>query len=337
MRLQILGHGLAGAVLAEQASAAGHTLSVMDHGPPAASRVAAGLYTPVTGKRLTPTWALEEALPAMRRFYRNLEQHLGLTCLHERPTLRIFTSSGQRQEALNRPLPDGIVPAADADIPHGVRAPDGAVWITGGGWLDIPPLLEALEARRKARGEWGPLPHPDLTLHATGFSAATHPLWQEAGWRNAYGDVLTVAIPGLAESAILSFDRFLLPLGAGSFRLGATYFWEIDSPAPRPRGRDELMAELQARVTLPLTLTEHRAGIRPVALARVPILGPHPDNPEHWIFNGFGSKAVLQAPWLAERLLQHWADGTPLPRETLAPRRIQRQRDRNRHSNPVKA
>ena len=329
-RIQIVGHGLAGAILADVASRAGCQIKVTDTTLPtgaSSSRVAAGLFTPVTGQRLTPGWAMDDALPEVHQYYPDLEIRLGISCFHPLPTLRVIRDEAAWHHWQTQPHPPAVLPAPSPTSP--LKPAAGALWIHGGGWVNLPPLLDALTRERQTKAEWGEWPAPDLTVDCSGHRAATHPLWQEAGWRNAHGDILTLHIPGLPQTCIHSFGKFLLPLGNQRFRLGATYHWDESAPAPHPDGRAELEAALRQHLTLPFHVLNHQAGIRPVALARVPIIGPHPDHPRQWIFNGFGSKGVLHTPWLARRLVQHWRDATPLPRETLAPRRILRQRDRN--------
>jgi len=325
--ISIRGHGLAGALLAETASAAGFQVKVHDTGLPAASRVAAGLFTPVTGQRLRLSWRAEDALPLCHRVYPALEQTLGVSFYTRLPTLRVFTSAAQREEWAEKPCADCVQTRPLPPLP--IHAPHGGVWIDGGGWVNVPVLLDALQARRAARGEWGEHPDADLRIDCTGHHAVRHPLWRETGWRNARGDVLTVEIPGLPGGRIYSFDKFLMPLENGQFRLGATYDWEETEPVPTARGRETLEKALRAFTDLPYTILDHQAGVRPVAIARVPVAGPHPDRPREWILNGYGSKGVLYAPWMCQSILRYWQHNIPLPKETWAPRRIQRQRDRN--------
>ncbi|MGA0332562.1 MAG: NAD(P)/FAD-dependent oxidoreductase [Kiritimatiellia bacterium] len=324
--IQILGHGLAGAILAETLSAAGFRIRIWDDDGTSSSRVAAGMYTPLTGRRLIPSWSLEEALPAVNRFYPRLERETGETFFFPRSTLRIFRSEAECEEWRTRggggytfPLPPGEFP---------FRMNHGGCEIRGGGWVDLPRMLEALRHRRNAKEEWGKWENPGITIWAEGTRASENPLWREVGWRHAHGDILTLRIPDLAEDRIYNFGKFLVPLGNNLFRCGATYNWETLAPLPRTAGREELENELRMILTLPFETVEHRAGIRPVALARVPVAGPHPEYLDQWIFNGFGSKGVLLAPWMAERMRQRLRGESELPKETLAVRRIQRQRDR---------
>jgi glycine oxidase len=326
--LSIRGHGIAGALLAETASAAGFRVKVHDTGLPSASRVAAGLFTPVTGQRLSLSWNAEAALPLCHDVYPALERMLGVSFYTRLPTLRMFSSAAQRREWEGKPRAACVREIARPNLP--LNAAFGCVEIDGGGWVNLPVLLDALKARRMARDEWGECPEADLQIDCTGHHASTHPLWKEADWRNAHGEVLTVEIPGLPQNRIYSFEKFLMPLGEERFRLGATYAWDRTDPAPTPQGRAELGNALRGITDLPFIVIDHQAGIRPVAHARVPIAGPHPDQPREWILNGYGSKGVLYAPWICQCILNHWQTGTPLPKEIQAPRRILRQRDRKR-------
>ena len=47
---------------------------------------------------------------------------------------------------------------------------------------------------------------------------------------------------------------------------------------------------------------EHVAGVRPIIRQSRPVIGSHPENDNLLIFNGLGSKGVLYAPGVADRL-----------------------------------
>ncbi len=326
--VHVVGHGLAGAILAETASQKGLRIRVSDDGGPSSSRVAAGLFTPLTGQRLIPSWGLDEAYPVLKRFYPMLESSLGVSIFHECSTCRILRTAKQREEVECRKS----VWAQDwTAAPPPFKAPFGMVEVQGGGWVNLPAMLDALKKRRQQRGEWAGPPIPnECTIWCQGAAASQDPRWKDVGWRIAHGDVLTVRIPGLSSSAIYNFDKFLLPIGNGLFRLGATYDWHTATPVPRLKGRQELEEALASCLQLPFEVVDHQAGLRPVALARVPVAGPHPEEPHHWIFNGFASKGVLLAPWMAECTVQALLTGEGIPKETLSTRRIQRQRDREK-------
>ena len=89
----IIGQGLAGSLLAGQFMAAGKRTLVIDNGNvAAASRVAAGLVNPVTGKRLVKEPKAEKYLSAARECYGRLAEQFGVSFFHDKPMLRLFDS-----------------------------------------------------------------------------------------------------------------------------------------------------------------------------------------------------------------------------------------------------
>ncbi len=272
-------------------------------------------------------WALDQALPQVNALYPELEALLGVACYFPLPTCRLFRSAEQRDAWNERPADELVAELDISALPF--EAPWGGVSVTGGGWLDLPLMLDALKARRQSMGEWGaPDGGADITVWAEGGRAAVNPLWSDIGWRNVHGDVLTLKIPTLPEDRIYSFGKFLLPLGHSRFRCGATYVRDLHSSAPTEAGRDELVSEVDELLTVPFDIEAHAAGVRPVTVSRQPIAGPHPDDASQWILNGFGSKGVLYVPWVVDGLLRHITSAAAMPGEVWAPRRIQRQRDR---------
>jgi len=300
---------------------------VTDDGGPASSQVAAGLYTPLTGRRMIRSWELDAVLPVVNRFYPALEKKLGLKFFHPLDSIRIFSSEPEREEWEKRKDVEFTREFDVSKLPF--DSPWGGCRIRGGGWVDLPVMLDGLKNRRIALKEWGDIESAyDFKIWAEGVKAAKNPLWTDVGWRNAHGDILTVSVPGLSKEYIYHPGKFLAPIGNKLFRCGATYTWDLDSHAPRPQGRKDLEEELARVLKLPFEVIDHQSGIRPVAVARVPVAGPHPEKGNQLIFNGFGSKGVLMAPWMAERMLEWMQSGKELPKETRAARRMTRQRDR---------
>jgi glycine/D-amino acid oxidase-like deaminating enzyme len=138
------------------------------------------------------------------------------------------------------------------------------------------------------------------------------------GWlpfQPAKGEILTLETDAPLPQAVLNAGRWLLPLVAGRFRFGATYDWTTRDQEPSTGGRETLLKDLPEIIRLPdARLVAHRAGVRPAALDNAPIVGPHPEHPNLWIFNGFGSKGALQIPGYAASLADHLEGGGALPK-----------------------
>ena len=68
-------------------------------------------------------------------------------------------------------------------------------------------------------------------------------------------------------------------------------------------------------MTVPYTIVEQSAGIRPTVKDRRPLLGVHPKHTRLALFNGLGTRGVMIAPKMAQELYQHLSEGTPLEEE----------------------
>lgn len=89
----LVGHGLAGGILARTLSQQGYKLAVFDvYKATSASRVAAGLVNPLAGKRFAKSWLAEKFVPYARAFYQQLEKDLGINIWHSLPIFKLFSS-----------------------------------------------------------------------------------------------------------------------------------------------------------------------------------------------------------------------------------------------------
>ncbi|WP_210520693.1 NAD(P)/FAD-dependent oxidoreductase [Hymenobacter terricola] len=329
----VVGHGIAGATLAYVLRQRGHQVMVYDPGQEnSASNVAAGLMNPVAGKRFALTWRAADLLPFAATFYRELEQRFGQPFFTETPILKLFGSLEEQNAVLTRsadqPWGDfvaGLV-TSDPGLP-GVNGPFGGAWLRHGGHLAVRTLLAALAAEGTRDG-WLRRETFDWTRLATSAAGATyagrvrarHVICCEgaAAVRNPYfgwlpltpnqGEVLDVDCADLSTAQVLNRGAYVVPVGPGKFRVGATYRWPPFSEVPTAVGREELAARLTIITDLPFTVTGQRAGVRPAVRDRRPLLGPHPTVPSLSFCGGYGSKGVMLAPRLAT-LLADWLDG----------------------------
>ncbi|MBW3130374.1 NAD(P)/FAD-dependent oxidoreductase [Hymenobacter profundi] len=327
----LIGHGLAGATLAHTLRRRGRTVLVYDPGHPnSASKVAAGLINPVAGKRFALAWKIDELLPAATAFYQAMEQHYGETFFIQAPIQKLFSSVAEQNTVVAR--------SADAPWRHyvtevtgalpplaGVRQEFGGIQIQHGGYVRLRELLAMLAQEALAQGwlrqevfEWSQLVFDaDGATYAPGqvrarqvvccegVGAVQNPYFNWLPLTPNQGEVLDVACPGLPDGQVLNKGAYVVPLGEGHFRVGATYRWPPFAEGITPEATAELSQRLADMTTLPFTITAQRAGVRPAVRDRKPLLGRHPGLPILSIFNGFGSKGVLLAPGLADQLANY--------------------------------
>jgi len=320
----IIGQGLAGTALAWHLRWRGFRVLVLDRGDAVtSSRIAAGLLTPITGKRLALTWRFAELWPVAVAFYRRVEIETGEAFFREQPMVRLFQNEEEREVFAKR---------ADREFRGLVRRPEplvnanwfanplGGFEMTQAGQLVTERYLDASRTAFEQNGgfriasiepsdiELSPdcvrLPRLGVAARTLIFCEgfAPNPWFPALRFNAVKGEILTLRIPGLTEDRIVNRGVWLMPLGGDVFRAGSTYDRDALDCVPTVRGRDEIVSRLQSFLRLPFEVIGHTAAVRPVTEDQRPLVGVHPECPQLAIFNGLGSKGALQAPYFAEQL-----------------------------------
>ncbi len=340
--LLIAGQGLAGTLLAWEAHWEGLRVVIVDPDEKdTASKVAAGIINPITGHRLTKSWRFDELHPAAIDFYRRSGKDLGRFFYHERTILRclddaesigLWEKKSQREEYHQlfsydresvRPAdPDSFLPCASRFATRRC------------GNLDVPGFLAASR-------EFFALQHRvvtelvDLTAfhsdsssarciryrgisarHAVfclGENGACSRFFRKLPLKRAKGEVLEIEIPDSTENRIVSRrGKWVLPAGNGRFLAGSTYSWDPENRLPSEAGKNAILAGLRSTLREDPAILRHRSGIRPIVRGSRPVLGQHPDTPGVAIFNGLGSKGVLNGPHFARTLIRNLIADAPI-------------------------
>ena len=333
----IVGQGLAGTTLAWHLQEAGQRVLIIDRDEAVtASKIAAGLITPVTGQRLALSWRVDEFLPVARKFYARIEKRTDTKFFHPRAAVRLFSTDAEPAAWMDRcqhpdfqmqmltPQPSPVIRAEIADAPFGGFAMQAAQ-------LDVAAYLDASRAVlpcERMTLDW----QRDVTLgadeifvkgHRTrllmsceGFAATRNPYFSWVPFRAAKGDILTVRFHGAMPQQSVHRGIWIAPAAdADVFYVGATYDWETLDQVPSAAARDDLERQLKAFVRVPYTVLDHRAAVRPIIHESKPRIGVHPQHPRLGFFNGLGSKGALLAPWYAETLANSLVRGTTLSRD----------------------
>ncbi len=308
---------------------AGWHLTIVDRGHEgSASAVAAGMWNPVSFRRVSVEPLLMSSHPEMAGVYRAMEVWLGERFFFPTPLVRVFPdqqSANLWDEKTRRPLLSPLVQPVPPSLSPHFNAPFGTGCVAGAGWLDVPKMLGAaraawmasntLTAESRSAGYSG-----EVTIWCTG--AAWHA--EGAAWRHAVipnkGQLLQVEMDGPALEELVHFGNFLVPSGSGGYVTGATYERSFDHAQPTPEARALLSTALEEVYSGPFAITGQTAGIRPTTRDRQPLIGPVEGWTNQYLFNGFGSRGVLLVPWCAARLVEHLETGCALPRAVATSR-----------------
>ena len=72
---------------------------------------------------------------------------------------------------------------------------------------------------------------------------------------------------------------------------------------------------LKEVISCDFEVIDHLAGVRPTVKDRRPLLGKHNLHNHLYILNGLGTRGVLFAPYLSDKLYQYIENGIPLDNE----------------------
>jgi glycine oxidase len=325
--IAIIGQGLAGSLLAWELWQHGVNFRVFDPGSSnSASAAAGGLFYPLAARKIKEAELASEQFRVMKETFTVIEKELQIKFLFNILSLKLV-----KQEE----LPAWQL-AAETGISHLVKEihPDismngikpgyaGAV-IGNSGYVDVSGFVsvtrEWLRGQNLLFSEMADynkiVPGPGMVtinghteakrlVFCEGPAGTENPFLPSGIIRKNKGELIEIEAPGVQEDFILRSDVFVLPVGNGRFRVGATYSHTDFDYHPTAEGLAELTEKLNRLIDLSYTVTGHWAGIRPTTRDRQPVIGSLPDQPGIAIFNGLGSRGVLQGPWYAA-LLRKW-------------------------------
>jgi glycine oxidase len=330
-KVHIIGQGLAGSVLAFLLKDAAFDVVIHDDGHLSSSSViAAGMWNPLSFKKLHASWLAEQLIPAAFRIYQSLEKKLNTAFFHPVDLVRIFPDIRGANEWDERSVHPEIKPFAgkpqDELTQKYFHAPFGTGTVKQAGWLHTRIFLESSRSyfvdsnslvEQKVNAamieQW--IAQGDVVIQCTGSNLIAEAPFAWLPVLKNKGEVLTINIKDMPDVEMYNFGKFIIPVGDGVFRLGATYELNPIHLDPTETAHNELTGDLQAHLLQPFDVLKHETGYRPTVPDRKPVIGFDPQYPLAGVFNGFGSKGVLLIPFFAEMLLNHMQHGSEIHRE----------------------
>ncbi len=338
----IVGQGIAGSVMALTLERMEKSVAILSKPELSSSSIiAAGVYNPFNFRRTMPVWKAREATGAARDFYPWFEQLSGSRFHFGRRIKRLFLSEDERKQwddyITANTTGEFVMPRAlMGGGEEYIHAPFGYGWIEKGGIVDTKKFLLTVRDHFSNRGYY----LEEKCKHAGFFSSengvvydsrveANHVIFCEGHLANSNpffdskviaptkGELLHVDIPGFNVPGVVNGQVYVASLddNFSQYACGATFNPGKSDEEITDTGKEQLIEKLKTITDLPFEVIGHYAGVRPAGRDRKPVLGRSRNNRNFSIFNGFGSKAVLYAPFLAQMLANHLENGAELAPE----------------------
>lgn len=329
--LLIVGQGLAGSAVAIRALQTNYRILVLDEpSENISSAVAAGLFNPVTGRKMIKTWLANEIFPSLHRYYEDAERLTGGKFFFPMPIYRAFVSVEEQNEWIAKGADDtyrDYVAGVSAHPGHGEKVKDafGGITLKQCGYLDTRRYLDSVRHYLTGKGAYatgkfdaGKLEigrnsvcygglRAKKVVFCQGVANASNPWFRYLPIRPLKGEFLTIQ-SDWEKRVILNRGVYMVPgQRLGEWRVGATFARDDHSIEVTSRAREELSRKLEDLIRIPFTVTGQQSGFRPTTPDRRPMLGAHPEHKSLIIFNGLGTKGVSLAPYFSEVLIR-WVE-----------------------------
>ncbi|WP_426431156.1 NAD(P)/FAD-dependent oxidoreductase [Winogradskyella sp. HB-48] len=333
----IVGCGLASIALCEQLRANNKSFIVFDDGSQQSSIVAAGLYNPVILKRFSEVWKAKEQLDIALPVYKKIEEDLNIKIDYKLRLLRRFSSIEEQNlwfNASDKPkLEKYLSTQLVKNNNDAIDAAFGFGEVLHAGRLDTKKLISSYKDFLKQNQSLieDSFVHQKLQIESTlviyenikakqivfaeGFGVKKNPYFKYIPLNGTKGEVLIIKAPELKIDYGVKSSVFIIPLENDLYAVGATYNWTDKSNQPTEEGKQELISKLKTFLKCEFEVVQHLAGIRPTVKDRRPLVGRHPEYQNLYVLNGLGTRGVMIAPYVAEKLYNFVENNEPLDLE----------------------
>lgn len=332
----LIGHGLAGSILGYRLLQAGKTVRIIDSpSENKSSRIAAGLYNPITGRKMVKTWLADSLFPEIKPLYEELEKVTGKTFLEEISIYRPFLTVEEQNEWMGKSADPNFAPYVaqvfQSSRDAAIEDPFGGVMLQNSGWLATVNFLEAMTEFYGDKLISDRFNEEDLlqdgedwtygeerfssVVYCNGLETKASKYFSFLPFAPVKGEILEVR-QSFEPEYIVNRGVFRVSLGNGLHRVGSTYTKHDLGEGTSQAAKNELSRRLGDLINEPIQeIHSHKYGIRPATRDRKPFLGKHPSYQNVYCFNGFGAKGVSLMPYFSKKMTDFILKGVPLEKE----------------------
>ncbi len=333
----LIGQGISGTWLSYYLQKANKSFLVIDNNQEnSASRVAAGIINPVTGRRIVKTWMIEELLEFIMPAYEAFGKELGIKAIeqkslidfHPTPQMKIAFDERVKENAEFLFHPEDQQQYRDTfnyDFGFGNVKPCYVVNLNAilPAWrkklVANHQLLEVdfeIEELKQTNNE---ITYKDITagkiIFCDGIYSVQNPFFKMLPFALNKGEVMIIESSRIPSSTIFKKGMMLTSVENDLYWIGSNYLWEFADEKPSEQFRNQTELLLKNWLKVPFKIVDHKASIRPANIERRPFVGIHPVYKNAGMLNGMGAKGCSLAPFFANQLTEHLVSGKEISPE----------------------
>ncbi len=334
----IIGQGISGSFLSWYLHQEHKSFVVIDKADKnSASRIAAGIINPVTGRRMVTVWMADEVMNFAWKAYQEIGQGLSVQAISQKSIIDQFPNPFMRESFLKRmdenasylhsyPEQNQFNPYFNYEFGCGEIRPAYTAHLETllPAWRNYlaqkKVLLDEQFDHQQLKLKEHEVIYKDVTAAAVifcdGAAGAENPFFQQLPFAPNKGEALILEIPGLPDQHVYKKSMTLAPLAVKDlFWLGSVYQWKFDNASPTGAFLEQAKKIVKEWLKIPFIIVNHLASVRPATLERRPFVGIHPMYKNVGILNGMGTKGCSLAPYFARQLVDHLLYHTPVDAE----------------------
>ena len=321
----IIGQGLAGSLVAFELLKEGKNIIVIDgQKDNTSSKICGGMFTPISGKRMTKSKGTDELLNHAKITFTQIENFIGTKLINEKNIYAVFGSVKEQNDLTLKLSDENFSKHINLEPPeqNGIKQPYGAFEINGSGWIDVKKLLAGIKQKLEEKHQYisekfnySLLKKEDGIWHykniqstnvifCEGVNATENPFFENLPFKFCKGDVLTIKCAQLKTNHVIKKGIGILHLYDDVFKIGSTYEWNDLSETPTEAGKNALLKKLDELIDVPYTILKHEAAVRPSSITREPFVQTHHEHKNMFMLNGLGTKGVMNGPWWVKKLME---------------------------------
>jgi len=330
----IVGQGIVGTNLGLHLDKNGHSVNFIDNfHHNAASKVAAGLINPVTGKRIVKSWMVDTLLPYSLEFFSNLEYQFDKKFVYPLNIIRLLQNQMEENDWLARTsvndLHSYILENLSSDDLDKINILFSKGYITNSYRIDIQSIIDHYNIilRQEKRISQVKLNYKDINfknenvfyqdkqfdgiIFCEGAKMIENPFFNYLPLKPTKGEALIIDYEDVITN-IIKNKTALIPINDNHYWIGGTNDWNFEDENPTEDKKNLMREEWSFILKHSFTIQSHKAAIRPATFDRFPFIGVHPKYNNLFIFNGFGTKATLMSPYFANHFVDFLTNNTSL-------------------------
>ncbi len=322
----IVGQGLAGSLLGYFLLQHKKKILFIDNQHhSSSSKIAAGIFNPITGRRFVKSWKVDELFPFAKKVYQEIEKEFQIKIYYPQNIIReLFNHTEEMNWIMRSDLPE-YKNYVEENVQYNhyegkIKKAFSSFELKNTGRVDIAFLIETFKKSWLKKNmifneifEYDKIQFNEEDIHykdiicqkiifCEGHQGRNNPYFSYLDFQVTKGEILLVKIPNTQYKKILKHKVYIVPYLNDLYWVGATNDWNDLEDIPTSEKKLFLEKKLNEILNVPYTIVQHQAGLRPTVKDRRPFLGLHPKYNKLGIFNGLGTKGASLAPFWANEM-----------------------------------